>query len=89
MEITFRLETAVNTREKNILVHQSISSEKLLQHAKTEFDRADIIVEQYTKEDDAWHKLGPNVKITHGDTFKVKIIAEKVCNNFTTSGSKI
>ena len=53
-------------REKKISVHHSISSEKLLQRAKAEFDRTDISVEYYSKQDDLWHKLDPDVVIVHG-----------------------
>ena len=35
-------------------------------------------MEYYNKQDDSWHKLGPDVVIVHGDTFKVKIVAQKV-----------
>ena len=70
----------MKTTEKKISVHHSITSEDLLLRAKTEFDRADIIVKQYSKEHDEWHKLAPNIVIVHGDTFKVKIVAQKVSN---------
>ena len=74
MEVTLCL----GTKERKITIHQSTTSEKLLERARTEFNRADIVVEQYSKEDDSCHKLAPNLELSPGDTFEVKIVAEKV-----------
>lgn len=55
-----------------------MKSEDLLERAKREFDRTDIVLEMFDKEDNSWSELTGEVYLDIGVELRIKVVAKKV-----------